>query len=643
MTFIKYILLTVLSTTQITGLGYSTSASKSNSNKNQVTDHKTSAFQQIDSLIKLGITQWKHDNFDKALITYNTALEVSQNNNLMEIEAIILNNIGLVWYSLDEYAKGIEYYEQSLLSFRATGNEPKIAKNLLNLGIVYKKRGIYEKAMKYLIEAVKLFEKHEIKKELASCYNSIAGIHGKYENYTMALEYHNKSLNIRKELNYHIGIASSLNNLGNIYKSMDSLFIALEYYQKSLTIKRKYGNPESIATALVNIGKIHLEMGDFEEAESSFKEGRITIKHTDNQRITALTSSALGELYQKLNMYPEAEEQLLEALHIGQQINAQHIILKNAQLLQQCFRDQKKYTHAFKYFDLYDRIRDSIFDKEKAKILTELQLNYETQKKEQEIKSLNEINKIQTQLISNRTRLIYLISAGSVIFLTLTILTFIGFNRAKSAKDQLNILMHERQHRAKNNLQILSSILNLQSQQLNTIEAKNAIKGGETRLQTISILDRILYNTNNSTNIYMPDYLNELCQSLLTSFNLEESNLQCKTHFDKITLKSHHATSIGLIVNELVTNALKYAIPNNPTPELDICLINKDDNLLELCIKDNGPGLPADFSLEKTTSFGLKLVHSLSKQIKGSMEIKNGIGTCFRLSCKIKQAIEKIR
>jgi PAS domain S-box-containing protein len=180
------------------------------------------------------------------------------------------------------------------------------------------------------------------------------------------------------------------------------------------------------------------------------------------------------------------------------------------------------------------------------------------------------------------------------------------------------ILLQEVHHRVKNNLQVISSILNLQSSYVKDPNTLNILRESQNRIKSMSFIHESLYQTNDFSSIDFSDYILSLSKSLVHSYSINAGLVELKTDFDKVFLNLDQAIPCGLIVNELVSNALKYAFPKNNKGVLSMH-ITESDNKVELSIKDDGVGMPEDFDFDQNDSLGLQLVFTLIEQLDGEV------------------------
>ena len=196
---------------------------------------------------------------------------------------------------------------------------------------------------------------------------------------------------------------------------------------------------------------------------------------------------------------------------------------------------------------------------------------------------------------------------------------------------QIATLNGELNHRVKNNLMFVSSLMRLQARRLNSPEAKVAFKETENRVEAMAMIHRKLSLQSYRSSIEMYDYLQDLCQFLYQSYALNEALPSIELLFGKISLETEKALQIGLIINELVTNSFKHAFHDQKQPKITVSLRRKENQQILLTYADNGIGLPDHFNWQSTSSLGFRLVQDLSLQLDGELQIRNRSGTSFTL------------
>ncbi|MBE8999887.1 PAS domain S-box protein [Nostoc sp. LEGE 12447] len=206
--------------------------------------------------------------------------------------------------------------------------------------------------------------------------------------------------------------------------------------------------------------------------------------------------------------------------------------------------------------------------------------------------------------------------------------------KLKNALAEKEVLLKEVHHRVKNNLQIVSSLLQLQSQTLKDPEAIKVLRESQNRIESISLIHKNLYTSANIGQIDVADYISNLAASLLISYQIWPDRITLETDIDSVNLNVDQAIACGLVINELISNALKHAFPNQQVGTISIALRNIN-NSIEMTIQDNGIGLPANLDWTNTDSLGLSLVYDLvTEQLEGNITLERNHGTGFKIKFK---------
>jgi PAS domain S-box-containing protein len=217
------------------------------------------------------------------------------------------------------------------------------------------------------------------------------------------------------------------------------------------------------------------------------------------------------------------------------------------------------------------------------------------------------------------------------------VITFSDITERKETFEQLSnslqekvVLLKEVHHRVKNNLQIISSLLNLQSHYLREESAHEVFKESQNRIRSMALIHEKLYQTNNMSRLNFASYVHELVMNLLHSYDTT-GKINFRMDIEDILLNIDTAITLGLSINEIVSNSLKHAFTTQKTGEVYINLKETSKDNFCLVISDNGKGLPKDLDYRNTTSLGLQLVNTLVEQLEGTIELDNQNGTKFTI------------
>ncbi len=206
-------------------------------------------------------------------------------------------------------------------------------------------------------------------------------------------------------------------------------------------------------------------------------------------------------------------------------------------------------------------------------------------------------------------------------------------NNLKASLQEKEILLREIHHRVKNNMQIISSLLNLQTEYVDDEEAVNVLQESQNRVRSMAIIHEKLYQSKDLTHINFVDYIQSLVYNLFYSYDIDNTQIKSILKIEDISLNIETAVPCGLIISELISNSLKYAFPNKMNGEIIVSLKSEKDTY-QLCVCDNGIGLPEDINFSKIKTLGLLLVNSLTEQIDGKVTIYRDNGTQYKITFK---------
>jgi PAS domain S-box-containing protein len=193
------------------------------------------------------------------------------------------------------------------------------------------------------------------------------------------------------------------------------------------------------------------------------------------------------------------------------------------------------------------------------------------------------------------------------------------------------VLLQEIHHRVKNNLGIVSSLLQMQLRRIQDNEAANILRDSQNRIASIALVHEKLYRSQDLAKINFAQYISDLTAHLFASYNMRPHQIQLTIQVDEVCLNVETAIPCGLIINELISNALKYAFPNDRRGEIQVRLYQEGETMTTLLVRDNGRGLPPDFELKTARTLGMTLVQGLVQQLRGTIAINRQQGTEFKV------------
>lgn len=537
-------------------------------------------------------------NVDTSVTILDTAIYYGKKIDNEPFLASLYVNKGIYAMEATAFDDALTAFFSSLDIYEKENDEALAAAVKMNVGSAYLAIEEYDKSIKYSKECIDQILEDENYYLAVSVYNNLAGCYNGKGDVEEAKKYYLKSIEIN-ENRFARSLSGSYHGLGHVYLNENNLSKAEEYFSKAYNAKKEQKlSVENISTA-INLSSLMTNFKRYAESRKYIQEAEALIKET-------------GSIYHEKDM-----------------LNSKLFLDLGEKGMFRTEQDLQK---------LIDILEDERVE-EKAKITEELNIKYQTVQKEQENQLLKQHEKIQSVQLSNRNNLLLLSAIGIGILGVLLWLLARQNNAKKSINKQLRnqnrlleeqkkritLLNQELSHRVKNNLQLISSLLSLQSRRLQDEGAKAALQESKNRIQAMNAVYQKLYTDGERSSINLYEYLSDLAENMQDTFANEYQNLkiQVNTSHKDIEYDAEQAVRIGLIVNELVTNAVKYAFVEEDKPTIDMNLSQNNVGLV-LKIKDNGVGMIEN--QEKDTSLGTQLIQSLVKQMKGSISRQNNNG-----------------
>lgn len=505
--------------------------------------------------------------------------------------------------------------------------------------------GKYDEALTSLFIAEKYFYENDDHVPLSSVYNSIATVYEKTERDSLAKKYFQKTyeLAIQNEDTHRQALA--LNNMSNIYFRAGNFEKSEELMKQVLAFKEVINNDYTIKYQ-INYANTLMKLEKYNRAEIIYKDILQNQEGLDNY-IECVAYKGMGQLLMYQNKENSAIQNLQKALTMADQFNFEEERIEILNYLTKAYATTQDYRNAFQFQQAYHSALDSLNNAEKDKNLIDALTKYDTEKKQQEILLLstqNELKDLQLQkAMQSRWGLLLGILALAIIAFFLYRLQYIKSKNNSILKEknetiskalkEKNILLREIHHRVKNNLQVISSLLKLQSQYIQDETAITAIAEGRNRVNSMAILHQNLYQEDNLTGVDMNEYFSNLIEGLFDAYNIETDRIKLESNIHSLTLDIDTVIPLGLIANELVSNALKHAFNEVSDAKLVVHLW-EEDHCLYFKVKDNGVGLNSAGEKTNQSGFGQKLIQALAEKLEAEVTSQSLNGTEIVLKIK---------
>ncbi len=672
-----------------------------NDNGNSINDSLFNIYQvsnndsvQITMLVQLAanmeansILYYKNKTVDDYLQLANLKSNDSASLNKLAYE---IDMIGVEFRNKGNYISALKFHSwaKDIANRIVDKNQLSIIYN--NIGVVYRRLDDYQTALTNHIEALKLAEQTRNIKSQAVAINSIGNIHMIIGNLNESLEYFKQSLMIEQKQNNLLGIAINLNNIGNVYSEKHEFAKALEYYFLSLDVNSEINSEKGIAICYNDIGNVYELKSQFDKALKYYIDAFTINSRLNNKHSLANSYLQVGELYTYLKQYDKALEYLLPGLEISNEIGVKAFIMNIYKALYQISRARKEYEEAFNYLQLSNQYHDSIININVRKEIARLHVKFESERKENHIKLLEQNAEI-SELDDKRKNFIILLTLGAFLLALgfVVLLSYYLFNKnktnrlllernkiiekTKAESDNYSKQLLKAKQEAERNSRTKGEFLANMSHEIRTplnsvIGFSELLSESVTDPQQLSYLKTI--KSSGRTLLTLINDILDLSKIEAGKFKIDYENILTEQIFEDITqIFSHRALekNIDLIANiaaelpqtiffselrlrqilfNLVGNAIKFTNKGSITVEAYSEDIGKGDKIkLFINIIDTGIGIhkhelqrifePFNQSEVNQTSHGTGLGLAITKRLVEMMngdikvESQEGIGTKF--------------
>ena len=485
------------------------------------------------------------------------------------------------------------------------------------LGYVFERKGQVDRAADYAMVSLRLGEKFNDKKAIALAYSDLSNLFWKQSKFDKALEYGLKSINIFEERGINgLDYDFTLYVVGNSFMALEKYEEARNYFDHAIAMGERYGFYNNLCDVYISLVEFNSALNNFPEAEEAGIKAYEYAKLIDNNFLMMRSWLSVGKLQYLQGKYITSIESLNRCLEIATEDFGDVYFLSQAyETLGKAYAGNHSYQEAYIALAEYDKLKSKFFTSEADQRISLLQTEFEVAQKETTIQVQ------ETELKKQRTRQTLISIITGLLFLLLSVL-YITY-RIDGKKNRLlerqnkekEFLLKEIHHRVKNNLGIVSSLLSLQSSLIKDKKVKNIMEESENRVYSMSMIHQKLYQGENIDAIEMKDYFINLGNHILDSFGMG-SRIKINYIMEPIELDVDAAIPLGLIVNELLANSLKYAFPNERKGEIIISLFEVNENTIRLEVSDNGIGIKSNAPI-RGTGFGTQLIQLLIQQLEG--------------------------
>jgi two-component sensor histidine kinase len=478
-------------------------------------------------------------------------------------------------------------------------------------------------------------------------YGNMSNIYARFDNYEKALQWLNKSLeqepaNKAKRIWYHqfCNIALNIAKFGHPQLALGVVSKTIHDYPP-ISADNKF----HIADVL---GYTYYRLGQRDSCEKYFRimlplMDSVRHDHEENDKLF-FACLDVGNYYMDIGRPDLSKKYFEKSKTYNTDSTSIFHISRVHELQYRVDSSEGDYLGALQEYKLTGLATDSIYNLRKTNQFAELQIQYEIATKDKNIELLTQKDKAQQATLRQSNLMKKITFAGILVMLAVTGLVYGQYRNKQRRNKEINEknlaleqlvkekewLVKEIHHRVKNNFHIVASLLEIQSSYLKNKEALSAIKESQHRIHSMSIIHQKLYQSETLSTIHMPEYIYELVEYLRESYSIRE-NIKFSLRIENIELNHASAITLGLILNEAITNAIKYAFAKTADKKISISLIHISDSQILLSIADNGRGLPVNFDSKIGASMGMELLQGLTDDLGGHFSIETNEGTLIKV------------
>jgi two-component sensor histidine kinase len=525
-------------------------------------------------------------------------------------------------------------------------------------------RGDYDKALKNYFEALSYSERAGDTLRAAEANNTIGGIYYNQGDGKTAYDYYRKSLTAQLHQHNDFRSGRGYLNTGSALIAQNKLAEARTHLDSSLYYYRKINSLEGISYVYGTLPLIFIKTHQPDSALKYLLMAREATLRVNKLYALGQVNHDIARIYFEKGNTTESLKYIDEGLAFCKKTRQNFEQLSLLKLKAELFEKNGDHKTALENYKLYKAYSDSVLNAASIKKQTEEALNYDYNKRQYEQKLAAEKEELLREEKENRQRLI--IYAILAIALVAAILLYFRYRTKKKAGEALQhayktleqknlviednakklkeslaereLLLKEIHHRVKNNLQVISGLLELQKEELTEEGSKAAFDEGQSRVRSISLIHQNLYQNDELGSIMFRAFVHELVLQVKEVFEHMDRTMNVTLDMPDKVLDIDTAVPLGLIINELLTNSYKYAAVKGKSGSIHMKMEDKGDGNYLFFYSDSGPGIKNEIDFEKATTLGLRLIKGLAGQLAGRATYNKQSGSVFIIEFKDSKA-----
>ncbi|MFZ1331529.1 MAG: tetratricopeptide repeat protein [Flavobacteriales bacterium] len=527
--------------------------------------------------------------------------------------------------------KAVDYANEFLTLARAHQDQERIADAENKLGVAYTMKGDQTQALEHFFLALNIMEERGEISNAALLHSSIANSFAGLGQFEKAVDHYRRSIAGYARSGEPLWEAGIANELGKVYRQMGWLDSAEVAYGKAADILVEVGGTHG-ASARSEQAALHAARGDPAGAIPLYRQALEQLGEGGDAPARSEIELGLGTALSQTGSMDEALQHLNSALRLSKELRLNGGVADSYKALAEHYRRSGDLTNAYDALTFHMQWRDSLHNQERTEALLEVQERYAMRQKDLELQRNKALlEKRATGLNAAIALAIAATIAGIAFFVayyqrrrSIAALS-IKNKEVEQALADKELLLRELHHRVKNNLQTIAGLLRMQMRTISDPTARDAIRDGQDRVRSMALIHQDLYHADDLRGVDMVIYIEKLVKGLIKSHEVDPQRITVQVNVDPIRIDLDTAIPIGLILNELIVNALKYAYPDERTGLLNVAL-REQENALDLEVSDNGAGMDLDEdAVAKGSGFGMVMLRTFAEKLQAEYQV-NGVG-----------------
>ncbi|MBC7865460.1 MAG: tetratricopeptide repeat protein [Bacteroidia bacterium] len=564
---------------------------------------------------------------------------LNEQNSTIGLAELYTISGSTAWH-MGDLKKSTAFYKQSYSIHTKENQQQEAVSDLNNISYNYFESGNYTLALLYLDTALTIGKKLNDPESLSITNTYIGQVNVKLKKYSLAIKYYNESLLYFRKRGKLKNVAIVYNNLGNIYLEQNKFDSALYWFNMSFDFSTARDFDKEIATAASNAGLAYLDKKEYSKAETMLLQAFKKYESSGNDVYLVVVCTNLIRLYNETNKPDKAQQYVQRGELLAAATDSYEPLVNLYKSLSKFYEKTGEYKKAYLYSENQLQYADSLANENTQRIQNEMTSRFETESLNDKISLLTNTNKLKdAEIEKKKARQNLFIAIGLAALIIIVLLFYVLRSKNKTQKQletknliienslqERGVLLKEIHHRVKNNLQIISSLLSLQGGYGNTVSTEELIKQSESRIKSMALIHEKLYQSESLKEINLSEYLDSFLEQLANLLFFKEKNISYTIDVEKLSLDIDRLVPLGLIMNELVTNAVKHGFKNKQSGKITISGKRNGEQFM-IQVTDNGEGMPTNFSIEKANSLGIRLIKGLANQIKARVSIESEPGS----------------